>query len=132
MIEICVIIQTLVFTITLFVLINENKQLRKTISASNYGKMIDMLKELRILRIKDPELAQVYQNEIKGLSPTDIKYHFFNLIVSSILEMLYFDMKHDLISKETWQFWLQKIKDISHEESFRNMVKRESYQIVNP
>jgi len=94
--------------------------------------MIDMLKELRLLRINDPELAKVYETEIKSLSPIETKYHFFNLIVLSILEMLYVDMKLGLITKDTWQFWLAKIRDIATEKSFRQMVLRQSYKIVNP
>jgi hypothetical protein len=132
MIELLTLIQTVVLTITLIILIIENRTLRKTIYASNYGKMIDMLKELRLLRINDPELAKVYETEVKNLSPTETRYHFFNLIVLSILEMLFVDMKLGLITKDTWQFWLKRIQDIANEKSFRQMVLRQSYKIVNP
>lgn len=124
--------QTVVFTITLIVLIIQTRHLQKTMYAANYGKMIEMLKDLRLLRINDPSLAKVYSKEVEGLSNEDIRYHFFNLIVLSILEMLFVDWKQGLISRETWEYWLDSIRRISAEKSFREMVLRESYKIVNP
>lgn len=130
--EILMIVQTIVFTVTLVVLIIQTKHLQKTIFSSNYNKMVDMLKDLRLLRINNPVLAKVYENETKDLSDKDIQYHFFNLIVLSILETIYIDWKQGLINQKTWDFWLEAIKNISSEKSFRDMISRTSYKIVNP
>jgi len=132
MIEALMLIQTIVFSLTLIILIIQTRHLQRTIYSSNYGRMIEMLKELRVLRINDPSLAKVYAREVEGLTDEQIRFHFFNLIVLSILEMLYIDWSQGLISKETWEYWLDAIRKISHEKSFRDMVLRKSYKIVNP
>jgi hypothetical protein len=132
MIEALMFIQTIVFGLTLIILIIQTRHLQRTIYSSNYGRMIEMLKELRVLRINNPSLAKVYASEVEGLTDEQIRFHFFNLIVLSILEMLYIDWSQGLISKETWEYWLDAIRKISHEQSFRDMVLRKSYKIVNP
>ena len=132
MIETMMVIQTVVFTVTLLVLIAQTRQLRKAIHGSNHARMIEMLKDLRVLRINDPALAKVYSKDVEGLSDEETRYHFFNLTVLSIMEMIYVDWKQGLITKKVWDYWLNAIRKIAREESFRKMVKRDSCKIVNP
>ena len=132
MTEVLMLTQTVVFVVTLLVLVLQTRNLQKTVYASNYGRMIEMLKDLRFMRIQDPTLARVYQGEVEGLSDEEIRHHFFNLTVLSIFEMLFVDRKQGLITEDTWQFWLDAIRRLGGEQSFRSMVLRDSHKIVNP
>ena len=130
--DVILIVQTVVLTATLAVLVWQTIKLRNSINASNYSSMITMLKDLRLLRIEKPELARVYKGDVDELSDKDIQHHFFNLIVLSIFETIYFNFQSGVIDCKTWDYWVNSIKRIAQESSFRQMVKRKSYKIVNP
>jgi len=125
-------LQTIIYGATLWVLIIQNRKLTKSININNYQTAVQFLKDLRQLRILDPSLAKVYKKEIKGLSEDEIRFHFFNLIVLSTLELLYAQNKAGFLDDDTWNFWLNAIKRIAQEKSFQDMLVRSSYKIVNP
>lgn len=125
-------IQTVVFLITLLVLIRQNGHLQRTIYASTYSRMIEMLKDLRAMRIEDPTLAQVYKGDTNGKTEQEIRHHFFNLIVLSIAELLFVNRKLKLAPDRDWDNWIEAIRHLAQEPSFRAMVLGPSRKIVHP
>lgn len=125
-------VQTLVVVVTLFILINEYRKLRKERKVSNYTKQVELLKELRLLRIQNPELSQLYETELLDVSEDYTKHHFFNLIVLSVFELTFINFQEGIIDKKTWGFWTEALEVICKEKSFREMMNQEQHKIVNP
>jgi hypothetical protein len=125
-------IQTLVVVITLFILINEYRKLRKETKVSNYTKQVELLKELRLFRINNPSLSNAYTTELTDTSKENTQYHFFNLIVLSTFELTYINYKENIIDKKTWGFWFDSLKVICKEKTFREMMNIEHHKIANP
>ena len=125
-------IQTLVVVVTLFILIHEYRKLRKERKVSNYTKQVELLKELRLLRIQNPELSKLYETELINTSEDYTKQHFFNLIVLSVFELTFINFREGIIDKKTWGFWTEALEVICKENSFRKMMNQEQHKIVNP
>lgn len=125
-------IQTLIMVATVWVMIYQLGRLRKTFLSSNYGQFIALLKDLRMERVRHPDLARVYSEETEGMDDAEIRNHFFNLIVLSIFEKVYYDKNLGLVDNDTWKFWLESMKNLCNERSFKNMILRQSYKIANP
>lgn len=125
-------IQTLAVVITLVILINEYRKLRRETKVSNYTKQVELLKELRLFRINNPNLSNAYTTELTDTSIEKTQYHFFNLIVLSTFELAYINYKENIIDKKTWDFWYDSLKVICKEKTFRDMMKIEQHKIVNP
>jgi hypothetical protein len=58
------ILQTIAVLVTLIILIKQYKKFTQQTKVSNYTKQIELLKELRLLRISSPELSKSYTTEL--------------------------------------------------------------------
>jgi hypothetical protein len=126
------ILQTIAVLVTLIILIKQYKKFTQQTKVSNYTKQIELLKELRLLRISSPELSKSYTTELNDTTENYTKEHFFNLIVLSVFEITFINYKEETIDKNTWDFWFKSLEVICKEESFRNMMNKEQHKIANP
>ena len=129
------IVQASVMIISIFAAILEYKRLRKETKVSNYAQQINLLKELRMLRIINPELSKtLHPGDPKDFSLEKTQSQFFNLIVLSVFELTYMKYKEGVLDKDTWYFWKDSLEKICRKESIRKMLleERHTNKVIYP
>ena len=105
---------------------------RKAQHAANFTKLVEMQMHLREMRVKDPDLAQVFRDDLTGLSSDkEIRAYFFCLMQLSVYEIVWFSHKQGLIPDDYYHSWAERMKVIAAEPAFRKMLKSPSMKIMH-
>lgn len=108
------------------------RNVRRAAHVSNFTRLVELQMELRRMRVEDPSLAAVYQDDVDDLSSReDIRRYFFNLMQLSVFEIAWFSRKHEQLSEEYYQSWQKRMEVIFREESFRRMMNNPSMKILH-
>jgi hypothetical protein len=105
---------------------------RKAQHVVNFAKLVELQMQLRRMRVEDPSLASVYKHDVQGLhSDREIREYFMNLMQLSIFEIVWFSHRLGQLPDDYYQSWVDRMKEIEHEESFRKMINNKSMKILH-
>ncbi len=110
-------------------------QFRKTRDAqhfANFAKLVELQMHLREMRVHDPSLASVYQNDVEGTrDDREVREHFFNLMQVSVFEIVWFGYRQGQVPQDYFRSWEARMKQIVAEASFRRMMTSPSMKILH-
>ena len=105
---------------------------RKAQHVANFAKLVELQMQLRRMRVEDPSLASVYKHDVQGLhSDREIREYFMNLMQLSIFEIVWFSHRLGQLPEDYYQSWVDRMKAIEQEESFRKMIDNKSMKILH-
>ena len=106
--------------------------LRKAQRVANFTRLVELQMDLRKMRVHDPALANVYQDDVKDLrSPEEVRRYFFNLIQLSVFEIAWYAHEHGQISDEYFESWNRRMRVIAAEKSFQEMMHNPAMKILH-
>ena len=105
---------------------------RKAQHVANFTKLVELQMQLRRMRVDDPSLAAIYKHDVEDLkTERDVREHFMNLMQLSIFEIVWFSHRHGQLPDDYYQSWVNRMKIIEKEESFRKMFTNRSMKILH-
>ena len=105
---------------------------RKAQHVANFAKLVELQMQLRRMRVEDPSLASVYKHDVQGLhSDREIREYFMNLMQLSVFEIVWFSHRLGQLPDDYYQSWVDRMKAIEQEESFRKMINNKSMKILH-
>ena len=105
---------------------------RRAQHVANFAKLVELQNQLRRMRIDDPELARVYQDDVRGMnSPEEIRAHFLNLMQLAIFEIAWYAHKHGQLADDYYESWVHRMRVIEQEESFQRMFNAPNMKILH-
>jgi hypothetical protein len=116
----------LVFTAVQF------RHARKSQQVASFMKMVELQMHLREMRVKDPELASVFRDDMQELTnDTEVRAYFFSLMQLSVYEIVWYAHKNGVITEDYFASWARRMRVIAAEPAFRKMVKSPSMKIMH-
>jgi hypothetical protein len=101
---------------------------RQVQHVANFTKLVEMQMHLREMRVREPNLAEVYPRDMvwaEGLSGEQreraIRSYYFHLMQLSVFEMVWFSWRQGQIADDYFRSWEKRMHDIVAEESFKVM-----------
>jgi hypothetical protein len=105
---------------------------RKAQHFANFSKLVEMQMHLREMRVTDPTLAEVYKDDVVGLtSGREIREYFFNLMQLSVFEIVWFGYRRGQVPADYYRSWETRMRQIVAEPSFRRMMASPSMKIMH-
>ncbi|MBC7834657.1 MAG: hypothetical protein H7Y88_06090 [Phycisphaerales bacterium] len=105
---------------------------RRAQHVANFTKLVELQMQLRKMRVDDPSLASVYEHDVAGLnSERDIREYFMNLMQLSLFEIVWFSHRLGQLPDDYFQSWVERIKVIQTERSFRQMMNKPAMKIMH-
>ena len=105
---------------------------RRSQAVANFAKLVELQYELRKLRVQDPSLARVHQNDVEHLrSDAEVQAYFLNLMQLSLFEIAWFAHRQDQLPVGYWNSWEKRMRQLSQEESFRQMLDSPAMKIMH-
>ncbi len=105
---------------------------RRAAHVANFSKLVELQMSLRKMRVDDPSLAAVYKDDVRNLSTDqEIREYFFNLMQLSVFEIVWFMHKNHQLPDDYFQSWVDRMRVIEQEESFRKMIENPSMKILH-
>jgi hypothetical protein len=105
---------------------------RKAQYVANFAKLVEMQMQLRKMRVDDPSLAAIYRHDVEGMSSDrEIREYFMNLMQLSVFEIVWFSHRLGQLPDDYYQSWVDRMKVIEQEESFRKMISTPSMKILH-
>jgi len=87
---------------------------------------------LRELRVKDPDLAQVFRDDVRELSTDrEVREYFFSLMQLSVYEIVWFSHKQGMLPEGYFESWAKRMEVIASEPVFRKMINSSSMKIMH-
>lgn len=108
------------------------KHHQKALRVANFTKMVELQMHLREMRVRDPDLANVYRDDVRDLAgDRDIQEYFFNLMQVSVYEIVWYSYREGVLPEDYYHSWERRMRVIAAEPSFRKMVKSASMKIMH-
>jgi hypothetical protein len=105
---------------------------RKAQHVANFTKLVELQMSLRRMRVEDPKLARVYNDDVRNLQNDDeIRFYFFNLMQLSLFEIAWYSHEHGQLSDEYFESWVTRFRVLAAEDSFRKMMSNPSMKILH-
>jgi thioesterase domain-containing protein len=105
---------------------------RKATHVANFTRLVELQMQLRRMRVDDPSLAAVYRHDMTGLQTDEqVRQYFFNLMQLSLFEIAWYSHRHGQLPDDYWQSWVDRMKTIQVEESFRQMMASPAMKILH-
>jgi hypothetical protein len=105
---------------------------RKSQLVANFSKLVELQYNLRYLRVQNPSLASVHQNDVAHLrSEKEIKDYFLNLMQLSLFEIAWYAHQQGQIPDDYFNSWAKRMWQVSQESSFRNMINTPAMKIMH-
>lgn len=105
---------------------------RKAAHVANFTRLVELQMHLREMRVKDPDLADVYRHDVQDLhSDRDVREYFFNLMQLSIYEIVWFSHKEGQLPEDYYKSWEKRMHAIAAEPSFRKMMSSPAMKIMH-
>jgi hypothetical protein len=91
-----------------------------------------MQMHLRELRVKDPDLAHVFRDDVRDLtSDREVREYFFSLMQLSVYEIVWFANKQKMLPEGYFESWAKRMRVIAAEPAFRKMINSPSMKIMH-
>lgn len=105
---------------------------RKAQYVANFSKLVELQMQLRRIRVDRPDLAKVHSHDVEGLeTERDIQYYFLNLMQASVFEIVWFSHKNGQLPDDYFKSWVNRIKRINKEETFKLAMRKGSTKIFH-
>jgi hypothetical protein len=105
---------------------------RRAQHVANFAKLVEMQNALRRMRIDDPDLAKVYAHDVGDMrGAEEIRHYFMNLMQLAVFEIAWYAHEHGQLSHDYYESWLERMRAILREESFRRMFDAPSMKILH-
>src|SRR5437868_2057524 len=99
------------------------RQARQAQLVVNFSKLVELQYELRRLRVQDPLLASVHEDDVKHLgSPREIQEYFLNLMQLSLFEIAWYAHRHGQLPADYFHSWAKRMWQVGQEVSFKRMM----------
>ena len=106
--------------------------LRKSQQVANFTTLVEMQMHLRELRVKDPDLAHVFRDDVRDLtSDREVREYFFSLMQLSVYEIVWFANKQKMLPEGYFESWAKRMRVIAAEPAFRKMINSPSMKIMH-
>jgi hypothetical protein len=107
-------------------------QARKAQLVANFSKLVELQYQLRQLRVLQPALASVHEQDVQHLhSEREIQDYFLNLMQLSLFEIAWYAHKHGQLPDDYFQSWTSRMWQVAQEQSFRRMIGNPSMKIMH-
>jgi len=107
-------------------------QARKAQLVANFSKLVELQYQLRQLRVLQPALASVHEQDVQHLhSEREIQDYFLNLMQLSLFEIAWYAHKHGQLPPDYFASWNSRMWQIAQEKSFRRMMENPSMKIMH-
>lgn len=108
------------------------RQARKAQLVANFSKLVELQYQLRQIRVQQPSLASVHQQDVENLgSEREIQEYFLNLMQLSLFEIAWYAHKHGQLPDDYFHSWASRMWQIAQERSFRRMIDNPSMKIMH-
>jgi hypothetical protein len=108
------------------------RQARKAQLVANFSKLVELQYQLRQIRVNQPSLASVHQQDVEYLgSEREIQEYFLNLMQLSLFEIAWYAHKHGQLPNDYFHSWTSRMWQVAQEKSFRNMINNPSMKIMH-
>jgi hypothetical protein len=108
------------------------RQARTAQHVANFAKMVEMQNHLREMRVNDPALARVYDHDVLGMNTDqEIREYFLNLMQLAVFEIVWYAHRHGQLADDYYQSWVNRMRAIESEQSFRKMFASPSMKIFH-
>jgi hypothetical protein len=105
---------------------------RKAQLVANFSKLVELQYQLRQIRVQQPSLASVHQDDVENLgSDREIQEYFLNLMQLSLFEIAWYAHKHDQLPDDYFHSWMSRMWQVGQEQSFRRMIDNPSMKIMH-
>jgi hypothetical protein len=107
-------------------------QARKAQLVANFSKLVELQYQLRQLRVLQPALASVHEQDVQHLhSEREIQDYFLNLMQLSLFEIAWYAHKHEQLPDDYFESWTTRMWQVAQEPSFRAMIDNPSMKIMH-
>jgi hypothetical protein len=107
-------------------------QARKAQLVANFSKLVELQYQLRQLRVLQPALASVHEQDVQHLhSEREIQDYFLNLMQLSLFEIAWYAHKHGQLPDDYFHSWTSRMWQVAQEQSFRRMIGNPSMKIMH-
>ncbi len=107
-------------------------QHRRAQMVGNFTRIVELQMQLRKMRVDDPSLAAIYKHDVDGRStPQEVREYFMNLMQLSLFEIVWYAHTKGQMSRDYFESWAKRMKDIEQEESFVRMITSPSMKIFH-
>ena len=107
-------------------------QARKAQLVANFSKLVELQYQLRQIRVLQPALASVHEQDVQNLhSEREIQDYFLNLMQLSLFEIAWYAHKHGQLPEDYFHSWTSRMWQIAQEQSFRRMIDNPSMKIMH-
>lgn len=108
------------------------RHLRKSQQVANFAKLVEMQMHLRELRVKDPDLAHVFRDDVQDLTTDrEVREYFFSLMQLSVYEIVWFSHTQGMLPEGYFESWAKRMQVIAAEPAFRKMINSPSMKIMH-
>src|SRR5215211_1777329 len=108
------------------------RQARKAQLVANFSKLVELQYQLRQIRVHQPSLASVHQQDVAYLgSEREIQEYFLNLMQLSLFEIAWYAHKHGQLPDDYFHSWTSRMWQVAQENSFRSMINNPSMKIMH-
>lgn len=108
------------------------RQARRAASVANFSKLVELMMQLRRLRVEDPRLVRVFADDAEQLSSDEeAREHFMNLMHLSLFEIAWFAHQQGQVPDDYLESWVENMRSILREESFRRMWATRTTKILH-
>lgn len=119
--DLILIMQTIVFTITLIALIAQNRHLTKTLKIKAHQDMVDRIQRLDELIINKPHLGRILNADLTSDNLKDIEKETFIYLILNFFEMIFILKHKDIIDEDEWVPWKKTIIRYINLKHFRDL-----------
>lgn len=125
-------IASLALTVTFIYAAMQFRDWKRAQHVTNFAKLVEMQMHLREMRIQDPTLAHVYQQDVANLgSEQAIREHFFNMMQLSIFEIAWFSHREGQLSDDYFDSLKERIRALAIEPSFQRALADPAVKIMH-
>jgi hypothetical protein len=107
------------------------RQARHAAHVANFTRLVELQMHLREMRVHDPVLAQVYEQDVADLEDDRaVREYFFNLMQLSVYEIVWFSNRLGQIPVDYYRSWEKRVRDIAGEASFRRVINNPTMKVI--
>jgi hypothetical protein len=108
------------------------REARKAQAVANFAKLVELQYQLRKIRVDNPSLASVHEDDVKDLhSDRDIQAYFLSLMQLSLFEIAWYAHKEGQLPDDYFESWEKRMQELGDENAFRNMLANPAMKIMH-
>ena len=108
------------------------REARKTQGVANFAKLVELQYQLRKIRVDNPSLAAVHEDDVRDLhSDRDIQAYFLSLMQLSLFEIAWYAHKEGQLPDDYFDSWEKRMQQLGQEKAFRNMLANPAMKIMH-